>query len=260
MKNSINIIVLGSWLILSPLRGHSQTAREISRKATDAIEMKSMEMVSTLKIVDSKGSERVRQTVTATREFNGVVKTMLRFTSPADVQGTAILIYDHEDKADDMWIYLPALRKDRRIVSSEKGKSFMGSEFTNADMSKPNIDDFEYKILGTESFNGKDCWKIEAVCKDAVIEDANGFSKKISWIEKNTFLVQKMEFYDIDGELEKVQILSDYRKQPDGKYFAYHMEKKNIQTGRKSMIIIDKFQGNSTMPESSFSVAVLSKS
>lgn len=259
MKNSINIICLSLYMIVSPLYVFSQSARDISQKANDAIEMKSMEMASTLKIIDSKGSERVRKTVTATREFNGVVKTILRFTSPADVQGTAILIYDNKDKADDMWIYLPALRKERRIVSSEKGKSFMGSEFTNADMSKPNINDFEYKILGTENINGKECWKIEAVCKDETVEDGNGFSRKISWIEKGTYLVHKMEFYDLDGELEKVQILSDYRRQPDGKFFAYNMEKKNIQNGRKSVMIIDKFQGSSSMPESSFSVSMLSK-
>ena len=76
------------------------------------------------------------------------------FTSPADVRGTAMLIYDYENKDDDMWIYMPAIRKIRRIVSSEKGKNFMGSEFTNADMSKPNMNDFDYRILSSETYSG----------------------------------------------------------------------------------------------------------
>ncbi|OFY61217.1 MAG: hypothetical protein A2Y71_04175 [Bacteroidetes bacterium RBG_13_42_15] len=236
----------------------SQSAREISEKASDAIDMKSLEMSSTLKIIDNKGRERIRQMVTAIRELEGIVKTIVRFTAPADVKGTAMLINDYEDKADDMWIYLPALRKTRRIVSSGKGKSFMGSEFSNADMSKPNLDDFEYKILSAEIYEGKECWKIETICKNEEIEDENGYSKRISWIEKGTYLVHKMEFYDLDGELHKVQILSNYKKQPGGKYFAHYMEKKNVQNGRKSVIVIDRFQGISSMPESAFSPAMLS--
>jgi len=258
MKTTGKFLLTLAVLIATNASLFSQSAREISEKASDAIDMKSLEMSSTLKIIDNKGSERIRQMVTAIRELEGIVKTIVRFTAPADVKGTAMLINDYEDKADDMWIYLPALRKTRRIVSSGKGKSFMGSEFSNADMSKPNLDDFEYKILSAEIYEGKECWKIETICKNEEIEDENGYSKRISWIEKGTYLVHKMEFYDLDGELHKVQILSNYKKQPGGKYFAHYMEKKNVQNGRKSVIVIDRFQGISSMPESAFSPAMLS--
>ena len=70
-----------------------------------------------------------------------------------------MLIFDYEDKSDDMWILLPSLRRTRRIVSSEKGKSFMGSEFTNADMSKPDLNDFTFKILGSAEADNNECWK-----------------------------------------------------------------------------------------------------
>jgi hypothetical protein len=237
----------------------AQTAKEISQKASDMIDYESMEMASTLKIYDAKGSERVRQVTTATRKFGTTSKTIIRFLSPADVKGTAMLIYDYENTSDDMWIYMPALRKTRRIVSSEKGKSFMGSEFTNADMSKPNMNEYQYKMLGTDNIDGKTCWKIESVSNDKSIEDENGFSKKISYIEQGTYLCHKVEFYDREGKLYKTQYIRQYKKQGNGRYFAFQMEMKNEQNGRRSILFIDRFQNGSGLPESAFAAAMLEK-
>jgi hypothetical protein len=237
----------------------AQTAREISEKATGVIDYEAMELVSTLKIYDAKGSERIRQVTTATKKFGETSKTMIKFISPADVKGTAMLIYDHENTGDDMWIYMPALRKTRRIVSTEKGRNFMGSEFTNADMSKPNMNDFQYKILGSDTYEGKPCWKIESVCSNESVAGENGFSRKVSLIEKGTYLCHKVEFYDLQGKLHKLQYIRQYKKQASGKYFAYEMEMNNVQNGRKSILIIDKFQTGSNLPESAFTAAMLEK-
>jgi outer membrane lipoprotein-sorting protein len=259
MKITKRSLLILTVLLFTSLSAFSQTALEIIEQATESIDISSMEMTATLKIYDAKGRERVRQTATATKEFDGTNKTIVKFTAPADVKGTSMLIYDHEKKDDDMWIYLPALRKIRRIVSSEKGKSFMGSEFSNADMSKPNIENFSYLILGTENYDGKVCWKVETTCNNEDIEDENGYSKKISWIEKENYLCHKIEFYDLDGELHKIQNIKDYRKQSSGKYFAFYMEKENVQNGRKSVMIINRFQENSALPESAFTPAMLEK-
>jgi outer membrane lipoprotein-sorting protein len=156
---------------------------------------------------------------------------------------------------------MPAIRKTRRIISSEKSKSFMGSEFTNADMSKPNLNDYRYKLLGIENFNGAACWKIHFEPINENIEDENGFSKKIAWINKTNNLVQKVEYYDLDGELHKIMLIKNYKLIDTVKkrYFAYYMEMKNVQTGRKSTLKIDKFQMGSSMKESNFSPASLIK-
>ncbi len=253
----IQIIVLLTCLM--GISAFSQTAREISEKSSNVIEFKSIEMASTLKIIDNKGRERIRQLVTASREFDGVNKTILKFTAPADIKGTTLLIYDNKTTADDMWIYMPALRKTRRIVSSEKGKGFMGSEFTYADMGKPNMNDFNYKILREETFEGKQCWVIESTCKNEDVEDENGFLRQEAWIEKGSYLCHKTASYDFDNELLRVQFIKDYKKQAGGSYFAFYMEKKNVQNGRQSIMTIDKFQQTCSLPESDFSPNVLGK-
>jgi len=250
-------ILMTMLMLLSTALLPAQTAREISEKATDVMDISSMEMVTTLEIYDQKGRPRIRQVATATRTFRGVTKTMIKFLSPAEVKGTSMLIYDYENKSDDMWIYMPALRKTRRIVSNEKGKNFMGSEFTNADMSKPDMDDFTYRTLSKETYDGKTCWMVESRCINEAVEDENGFGKRISWIEDKTWLVHKIEFYDIDGALQKIQRISQYKQQPNGKYFAFYMEKENIQNGRKSVMKVDKFQVNSNIKEEAFAPALL---
>jgi len=170
-----------------------------------------------------------------------------------------MLVYDYTDRNDDMWIYMPALRKMRRIVSSEKGKNFMGSEFTNADMSMPNIDDFEYKLMGEEIVNGKSCFVIESKSKNETVESQYGVSKRISYIEKSSFLTQKIDYYDLYGELNRVQTIKEYKKQPNGNYFAFYMEMENMQNGRKTVMTIDAFQQGSALTENTFSPAMLER-
>ena len=241
------------------MQTNAQSAREIADKSFKSIEFSSMEMVSTLKIFDAKNNLRERQIANATKKFGNTTKTLIKFLAPADVKGTAMLIFDYEAEGDDMWIYLPALRKTRRIVSSEKGTSFMGSEFTNADMSKPKMDDFQYSLLGNETIDGKDCWKVEIKCLDEDVEDENGFSRKVAYIEKETYLTQKAEYYDFDGELAKIMTIGDYKKMENGGYFAFRMEMVNVQDNRKSLLLVDKFQLGSSLGEASFSVANLQK-
>ncbi|MDD4057794.1 MAG: outer membrane lipoprotein-sorting protein [Bacteroidales bacterium] len=257
---SIKLIVSSLLIILlSTQISSAQNPREISKKSADAIALGSMEMTTTLKIMDAKGNTRSRTLNMASRKFGDVTKMMMKFTDPADVKGTSILIYDYEDRADEMWIYMPALKKTRRVVSNEKGKNFMGSEFTNADMSKPNIDDFEYKIISSETINGKACHVIEATPASKESLNSNGFSRKVSYIDKENYLCYKIEYYDLKGRHLKTQIIGDYRAVEGGNFFYYEMEMKNEQNGRKSVLVTDKFKAQSQMSEAQFSPSNLDK-
>lgn len=250
------IVIAG---ILLPFITLGQDPKEITKKAYDITDIDAMEIVSTIKIYDAKGNERVRQTATATKRFGETNKVITQFTAPADVKGTGILIYDYDNRDDDMWIYLPALRKTRRIVSSEKGKSYMGSEFSNADMSTPNLEDFKYKVLGSEKYNGIDCWQIEAVPVSEEVADDNGYSKRISLIDKKTDFMYKTIFYNFDGDKFKELTVGPYEPFGNGKYIIRKMEAVNLENGRRSEMTIDKIQKGSSLTESSFSPSALEK-
>jgi len=238
-----------------------QSAKDIMLKTRDVSKIPGLEMVATLKIVDPKGRERVREISIASKlADNGKTeKRVIRFLAPAEVKGTGMLIYDYDATSDDMWIYMPALRKTRRIASGEKNQSFMGSEFTNADLAAPNTDDYSYKITGIETVDGVDCWEIESLPLTQAVADDAGISKKIIWISKKDYVNRKTEFYDPEGELNKILTCSDVRKMAEGKYMAAALQMENVQNDRKSSFIMGQMQYNPGVKEEYFTVAYLEK-
>jgi len=188
-------------------------------------------------------------------------KKLIRFLSPADVKGTGLLTYDYEGKYDDMWLFIPALRKTRRIVSSEKAKSFMGSEFSYADISPPPLDDFNYTILGEETVNETLCWKIEMVPVDDDFADENGFSKKISWIGKKDFVIRKAVYHDLDGELHKELEVKEIKELDlkNHKFRPIHMVMVNKQNNRKSILKIDQIKFNPDVKDEYFTTRYLER-
>ncbi len=137
MKKRVFPLVL-MLLPLSVMQAQQQDAGLIMSKSRDLSLISSLNATVNLSITEKNGASRSRTISMTTKSFSdGLEKRFIRFIEPADVRGTSMLVVDNKNMADEMWIYLPALKKTRRIVSSEKGKSFMSSEFTNADMSSP---------------------------------------------------------------------------------------------------------------------------
>lgn len=239
----------------------SPDGREIMEKTREASQFRGLEAVSTLRIYDSKGRERVRQTSMASRSFDhgATEKRIIRFLAPAEVKGTGMLIFDYREKNDDMWIFMPALRKTRRIVSSEKGKSFMGSEFSNADMSAPVLDDFQYEVLHSEVIDGTECWMIETLPVNEDVMDENGYSRRVVWIGKADYVLRKAEYFNEDDELFKRLKASNIKAidHAGGKYMALRLEMVNENSGRRSVMSIDKIQYNPEVKEEYFTLAYL---
>lgn len=229
------------------------------KASSDAISLTAADMEATLSIYDAKGNVRTRRIQQASRVLDGVTKTRLTFLSPADVAGTTLLIYDYPDKDDDMWIYLPALRNTRRIVSRDKGQSFMGSAFSNADLSKPALGDYTHVLTGAETLNGKDCWVVTSTCKTTAIAQSQGFAVKKAWIDKKTKLTQQLVFLNTAGQQTKILTLSDYKQLDDGTFMACRLEAKTLSNKRRSVLTVDALRHGSTLPASHFSSLSLDK-
>lgn len=188
---------------------------------------------------------------------DGLEKRFIRFIEPADVRGTAMLVVDNRNLMDEMWIYLPALKKTRRIVSAEKGKSFMSSEFSNADMSSPTLSDFINKHTGASGTNNQ--WIIESIPADEDKADEYGYSKKVTYISLDKCQILKMEFYNIDNELFKtIEIKSIFPLQ-DGKYMIKNMVASNLVTNRKSEILFNNINERIKVEDSFFSLQNLER-
>jgi len=211
-----------------------------------------------LSILEKNGSSRSRTISMTTKSFpDGQEKRFIKFLEPADVRGTAMLIIDNSNSADEMWVYLPALKRTRRIVSSEKGKSFMSSEFSNADMSSPATADFTNKHLEESGKNGK--WIIESKPVNDEKADEYGYSRKVSYLKMENYQIEKMEFYNSDNELFKIIEIRAVHQLPDGKYIVMDMAAENLLNKRKSEILMSKIVEGAKVNDSVFSLQNLEK-
>ncbi len=216
------------------------SARQIMERVMTTRKLDGSEATVKMTIFDEKGRKRERDIAMATKLYDGgkTEKRVYRFLAPPEVQGTGILIFDYESKPDDLWIYLPALRKTRRILSSQGTQSFMGSEFTYADITVPALDDFTY-TLGKEQpcDGGETCYVIDVLPKNKEVASSDGYSKQTYWVSKSKFVAVRTLYYGQDGKLLKeltardVKLLDPKKK----RYRPMRMEMINKQNGRRSV-------------------------
>ncbi len=209
------------------------TNEEVAKKSDEVTSgFKSSSSTLVMTLINQSGEQTVRQMKGKTLEKSGGDKSLIEFISPADVKGTKLLTYEHIGGDDDQWLYLPALKRVKRIASSNKSGSFMGSEFSYEDISNPNYKKFSYPgNLSEESFKGKVCYKGVRIPKYA----NSGYTKEISWIDKKNFLVQKVEYFDRKSELLKTAVFSEYKKL-NGVWRTGKIVMTNHQSGKKTIL------------------------
>ena len=256
MKLIFNLILLA--LPLSVMLAQQPDATAIMNRTRDLTLTGSMSASVSLIITEKNGSIRKRTISMTTKSFaDGSEKRLIRFVEPADVKGTSMLIYDNKDKADEMWIYLPALKKTRRIVSSEKGKSFMSSEFTNADFTSPSPADFNNSHL--EGSGNSKVWIIESRPVNDEKASEYGFSRKVSYVEEDTYVLKKMEFYNFENRLYKKIEVRAVEPGKNGSYLIKDMYAENILNGRNSEIKFNNIGMNQKIEDSVFTLQNLEK-
>ena len=234
---------LGLAPALPEAHGAGPSARDIMDKVSLTRKLDGSEAVVKMVMVGD-GATRERKITMATKLYDGgkTEKRIYRFLSPADVQGTGVLVFDYETQADDVWIYLPALRKTRRIVSSQKSQSFMGSEFTYGDLNIPPLDDFNYTLVKEENYGGEDCFVIDVLPKKPETGKEEGYSKKTFWVSKAKSAIRKGLYYDAGGALLKELKTEDIKllDPKKNRYRAMKMEMTNKKNGRKSVFESEK--------------------
>lgn len=145
-----------------------------------------MEMI----LIDKNGKKRVRKMRSFNKDFGADGYSILFFLSPANVKNTGFLTYDYKKsgKDDDQWLYLPALRKTKRIASNDQSGSFMGSDFNYSDMTETNLDDFNYKLMKEVVVEGHKTWQIEVLSKNDDVADDTGYSKSIVFVRQDNYI------------------------------------------------------------------------
>lgn len=200
-------------------------------------------------LINSRGEERVREIKQFTKDFGEVDKKIMFFISPADVRNTSFMSWSYDDptKNDDQWIYLPALKKVKRISSDSKGDYFMGSDFTYDDLGDRHPLDDTHRIVREEVVNGKPTYVVESIPKDKDYM----YSRTITWINKDSWIGLKKEFYDEDSELLKI-LTVDEQQVFDGIIIITKMRMNNVQKKQSTVMSFSNVVMNKGIADDNF--------
>jgi len=239
------------------------SARDIMQRVKDRDDgdnrVSDMEMI----LIDKRGKQRLRKMRTFGKDKGEDDYSLVFFLSPADVKDTGFLTYDYDDDDadDDQWLYLPALKKTKRIAVGDKSGSFMGSDFNYSDMSSRSLDRYDYTLMGEPEVNGHKVWQIESVPKTDKEIDETGYTKSVVFVRQDNFVVVRSVGWLKKGKRLRYMEVHDLQ-QIDGIWMAMEMSmvtKKGKSTLHKTVLKTSNVKFNQDLDESSFTIRQLEK-
>ncbi len=224
------------------------TGKQIMERVYNAPSGDDVQGELSMKLTNKQGEQRIRTLRQYIKDDGQTEKKIMFFTTPADVKGTSFMSWGYTSgNDDDQWIYLPALKRTKRISSEGKSDYFMGSDFTYDDLGDRHPDEDTHKLLRTEKIEGKECYVVESVSKD---QDYI-YSKTITWVMADNYLGLRREFYDEDGDLLKVLTINKYEN-ISGFWTILGTEMKNVQKEHSTRMEFSNVKINQGIPDSKF--------
>jgi outer membrane lipoprotein-sorting protein len=238
---------------------------EEARRLTDSIAKASLS-------TKSGGTERVKEFTWWRKllEDNTHFNTLTRFHAPAEVRGEGILFLEHAADQNEVLMYLPTYKKIRRVESQNQSSSFMGSEFSYADIATPHVDDYSYKMVkeeacpeaeGSKENFGIKCFVVESTPANDSVKERTGYTKTVSWVRQDNFMHVKVEFYGEGGALVKRMIASENKEVDPAKHkwMAMNVRMENVGKGNVTLLKFADVKVNQGVPDNTFTQQSLSK-
>jgi outer membrane lipoprotein-sorting protein len=212
----------------------------------------------TWRLLQPSGAERVRELRSWWRDYRAPdgrlrSKRLIVFDAPADVKDTAFLVWSYRpaDADDDRWIYLPALRKVRRVAGQDRGRSFAGTEFNYDDLGDREVDEDTHVLVRTEIEGERTLHVVESTPHD----DDSPHARRLQWVDAETYTVPRIEYYDRHGRLEKV--LEIEWQQIDGVWDWRRLEMANQRSGRRTVVEVEDAAHGLGLSDDAFSESAL---
>ena len=258
----IKIVMILS-LILGTLYADDMKARKIMEKVDARYDGDTVTQDMIMVLIDKNKKQRVRQIKSYSKDFGVDEHRILFFKSPSDVKNTAFLTYDYDDskRDDDQWLYLPALKKTKRIPSSDKSSSFMGSDFSYSDMTDKDLDDYDFKLLKESKVKGDKVWVIQSTPRTQDVIDETGYVKGILLIREDNYMLRRA-IYTLKNRAKKKYLDVSKMHEQDGVWVVDEMKmisKRGKQTTHKTVLQFKNIQINTPVDDNSFTTRRLEK-
>ncbi len=251
MKRTSILILLLSLLLNT---AYAETAEEKGLAIANEADKRDTGWVDqianmTMTLKNKQGDSHTREMKITTLEVQGDGdKSLLSFDNPKDIKGTAFLSHTHSLTPDDQWLYLPALKRVKRISSANKSGPFVGSEYAYEDLASQEVEKYKYKWLRDETVDGHDNFVIERYPQ----YDHSGYTRQIVWLDKAMYQPTKVEYYDRKNALLKKLHFLDYKQYLDKYWRPGTMEMTNHQTGKSTTLIWTDYQFKNNLTDRDF--------
>ena len=261
------VILVASMIFLPNLladaRADDLKAREIMEKVDSRDDGDNQRADMEMVLIDKSGKERFREIRTFSKDMEADTFRLMFFVSPADVKHTGFLTYDYADpeKDDDQWLYLPALKKTKRIASSDKSGSFMGSDLNYSDMTSRNLADYDFSLKDELDVYGHPAWLIESVPRTKKVIKETGYSKSFLFVRQDNFyVIRAIHWVKDSGELKYVDVKR--LEQIDGIWVGTEMhvfKKKGNAIVHRTELRWENIQFNQKIEDELFTIRRLEK-
>ncbi|MCC6489759.1 MAG: outer membrane lipoprotein-sorting protein [Candidatus Hydrogenedentes bacterium] len=267
MKNVILVFVLflgiGAGNGVSAQNTELPPGDEIIRRANERDFGAFSQETIHMKLIGKDGKARERVTRAFNKKFGEERRYLMVFVEPSNVKGTALLTYDYleSSKDDDQWLYLPAMRKSRRVPAGERGGAFLGTDFTFEDIktqSRISVEDYSWKTLGIGDVDGHPCYTIEATPLTQELAKELGYAKVRIHLDQELLLLRLSEFCDDSGEVTRTISIRDFEQVGDI-WTAGTLEAKNLKTGHSTLFTVTESDFTTEIPDDVFSLQSLER-
>ena len=253
---------LGLSLLTTSILADDAKARAIMEKADARPDGKTLQQDMKMVLIDRRGQKRVRSMKSFSKKFGKDKYTIMFFKSPSDVKNTAFLTYDYASgsKDDDQWLYIPALKKTKRIPSGDKSSNFMGSDFSYFDMTKINLDAYNFKMLKKAKVRGKKGSWISLTPRSKKTIKESGYIKQKVFVQANNYVVIRSVGTMRGGKTKYLDIPKMHKQ--SGVWIMDEMKmtlKKGKKTLHKTLLRFSKTKLNKSLKDSMFKTRRLTK-
>ncbi|MEZ5401224.1 MAG: outer membrane lipoprotein-sorting protein [Bryobacteraceae bacterium] len=230
----------------------AQDPRELVKEVERRAKANSQLYEGALTVTDAKSRVTEKRWQYSRLGSFGDSKAVLRFTAPAEVKGVAILIHNHMDRASDQWMWTPALHRDRRIALQDRSTRFFGTDFSFEDLEERDANQFQYKVLGEETIDGKKCWKLEST---PVEGKRSQYTHSHVWVRQDIYVFVRIDAF----KKEKLVRRIEYRnfEQVKNIWTARSIEVFDAARNSRTVLKFDKLDYNVPLDESQFTLQSL---
>jgi hypothetical protein len=230
----------------------AQDARQVIAESQKRGRANSQHYEGVLEVIAANGKAASKSWQSFRLGSYGNSKAIIRFTAPAEVKGVALLVLNHPDRSSDQWMWTPAIGRDRRIALQDRSTRFFGTDFSFEDLEERDVDQYDYRMVGEETLDAVQCWKIEATPRQG---KTSQYTRSQIWIRKDNYVPAQYQNF-VKDQLVRLLRETDVRN-IQGIWTACRLDMTDLKRNSRTTLKLEKLEYNIPMKDEDFTVLAL---